>query len=69
MRKISIAELPVDVRPLVESGWTAVVYKGIQVSGVFPDMARDNWHRADNAIKACAPVSAEAPAPYAQPAS
>jgi hypothetical protein len=40
-----------------------------QVSGVFPDMARDNWHRADNAIKACAPVSAEAPAPYAQPAS
>ena len=38
MRKISIAELPVDVRPLVESGWTAVVYKGIQVSGVFPMM-------------------------------
>jgi hypothetical protein len=32
-----------------------------QVSGVFPDMARDNWHRADAAIRACVPVSAEVP--------
>lgn len=38
MRKISIAELPVEVRPLVQAGWTAVVYKGIQVYGVFPQM-------------------------------
>ena len=33
-----------------------------QVSGVFPDLARDNWHRVDAAIRACAPVSAEMPA-------
>lgn len=32
-----------------------------QVSGVFPDLARDNWHRGDAAIRACAPVSAEMP--------
>jgi hypothetical protein len=32
-----------------------------QVSGVFPDIARDNWHRADSAIRACVPVSAQAP--------
>lgn len=32
-----------------------------QVSGIFPDLARDNWHRVDAAIRACAPVSAEAP--------
>lgn len=38
MRKISIAELPVEVRPLVQNGWTAVVYKGMQVYGVFPQL-------------------------------
>lgn len=32
-----------------------------QVSGVFPDMMRDNWHRGDAAIKSCVPVSAQAP--------
>jgi hypothetical protein len=31
-----------------------------QASGVFPDMARDNWHRVDAAISACVPVSAQA---------
>ena len=25
-----------------------------QISGVFPDIARDNWHRAEKAITACA---------------
>jgi hypothetical protein len=41
-----------------------------QVSGVFPDMARDNWHRGDAAIRACAPMAAEMPSdPLAAPAS
>lgn len=40
-----------------------------QVSGVFPDMARDNWHRADAAIKACVPVSAQGPGGATTPAS
>lgn len=40
-----------------------------QVSGVFPDMARDNWHRAEAAIRACVPVSAEIPADMPSPAS
>ncbi|WP_374373400.1 hypothetical protein [Dongia sp.] len=33
-----------------------------QVSGVFPDMARDNWHRVERALQACAPLSANVPA-------
>ena len=40
-----------------------------QVSGVFPDMARDNWHRADAAIKSCVPVSAQGPGGSVAPAS
>ncbi|WP_374383689.1 hypothetical protein [Dongia sp.] len=40
-----------------------------QVSGVFPDMARDNWHRADAAIRACVPTTAESPAAAPLPAS
>jgi hypothetical protein len=40
-----------------------------QVSGVFPDMARDNWHRADAAIKACVPTTAANPGTPTQPAS
>ncbi|MBK8157506.1 MAG: hypothetical protein IPK59_01395 [Rhodospirillaceae bacterium] len=41
-----------------------------QVSGMFPDMARDNWHRADAAIRACAPVAAQVPSDaFAAPAS
>lgn len=32
-----------------------------QVSGVFPDMARDNWHRIERALQACAPVTATLP--------
>ncbi len=39
-----------------------------QVSGVFPDMARDNWHRAEAAIRACVPATAESGMPAA-PAS
>jgi hypothetical protein len=39
-----------------------------QVSGVFPDMARDNWHRVEQALKTCAPVSAALPAPASAPA-
>lgn len=33
-----------------------------QVNGVFPDMVRDNWHRVERALQACAPVQAAAPA-------
>lgn len=40
-----------------------------QVNGMFPDMARDNWHRADAAIKSCVPVSAQAPGSMTAPAS
>lgn len=40
-----------------------------QVNGVFPDMARDNWHRADAAIRACVPVSAQGPVGTTSPAS
>ncbi|WP_374651660.1 hypothetical protein [Dongia sp.] len=40
-----------------------------QVSGVFPDMARDNWHRADAAIRACVPTTAESPGLPAAPTS
>jgi hypothetical protein len=40
-----------------------------QVSGVFPDMARDNWHRADAAIRACVPTTAETPGYPLPPAS
>lgn len=43
-------------------------------SGMFPDVARDNWHRAENAVLACQqPVAAkpaaapEMPAPQAVP--
>lgn len=32
-----------------------------QVSGVFPDMARDNWHRVERALQTCAPVEASLP--------
>jgi hypothetical protein len=39
------------------------------VSGVFPDMARDNWHRADAAIKACVPTTAGMPMASPLPAS
>jgi hypothetical protein len=45
-------------------------------SGMFPDIARDNWHRAENAVIACQqPVAArpaappEAPPPPAVPVS
>lgn len=38
-----------------------------QVSGVFPDMARDNWHRVEQALQTCAPVSAALPAPRSAP--
>lgn len=40
-----------------------------QVSGVFPDMARDNWHRADTAIRACVPTTAANPGTTLLPAS
>lgn len=40
-----------------------------QVSGVFPDMARDNWHRVEDALRACAPVTAQLPTPGAAPAA
>jgi hypothetical protein len=32
-----------------------------QVNGLFPDMARDNWHRVEKALQVCAPVSANLP--------
>lgn len=46
-------------------------------SGMFPDVARDNWHRAENAVIACQqPIAArpaakapEQPAPPAMPVS
>jgi hypothetical protein len=31
-------------------------------SGMFPDVARDNWHRAENAVLACQPQAATRPA-------
>ncbi|HWA49935.1 MAG TPA: hypothetical protein VG742_16805 [Dongiaceae bacterium] len=31
-------------------------------SGMFPDVARDNWHRAENAVLACQPQAATSPA-------
>ncbi len=31
-------------------------------SGMFPDVARDNWHRAENAVLACQPQTATRPA-------
>ena len=31
-------------------------------SGMFPDVARDNWHRAENAVIACQPRAATRPA-------
>ena len=31
-------------------------------SGMFPDVARDNWHRAENAVLACQPATAARPA-------
>ena len=40
-----------------------------QINGVFPDMARDNWHRADAAFRACAPATAANPAITPLPAS
>ena len=47
------------------------------VSGMFPDIARDNWHRAENAVFACQPIAArpaarsapQAPPPPAVPVS
>jgi hypothetical protein len=33
----------------------------IEFSGIFPDIGRDNWHRAERAIRACATESAAIP--------
>jgi hypothetical protein len=40
-----------------------------QASGVYPDMMRDNWHRVEAALRACAPVTAQLPPPAANPAA
>src|SRR5262249_38139172 len=32
-----------------------------QVNGVYPDMARDNWHRMEKALQTCAPIAANVP--------
>jgi hypothetical protein len=48
------------VEPIYLSGGTKVTfYNGLlywpqrNIGGVFPDVARDNWHRAERAILAC----------------
>lgn len=50
----------VTVEPGPSGGSLVKFYDGdlywpkAQISGVFPDIARDNWHRAEKAITACA---------------
>ena len=49
----------VTVDPLPDGGSDVAIYNGdlywpkTQVSGVFPDVARDNWHRAEAAVREC----------------
>ncbi len=38
------------------------------VSGVWPDVMRDNWHRFEDANRACQPTTAAKPVPMAPPA-
>lgn len=50
----------VTVEPGPGGGSVVKFYNGdlywpkTQISGVFPDLARDNWHRAEKAITGCA---------------
>lgn len=36
---MSVDRLPAEVQAIVAAGWVAVVYKGVQVWGIFPQMS------------------------------
>ncbi|HVO00953.1 MAG TPA: hypothetical protein VMT54_02065 [Candidatus Cybelea sp.] len=53
----------VTIEPLPDGGSAVTFYNGdlywpkTQTDGVFPDVARDNWHRAEAAIRSCQPAA------------
>lgn len=61
------------VEPDWSTGSTVSFYNGDlywpdhRTSGMFPDVARDNWHRAENAVLACQGPVAAKPAAKAAP--